>query len=94
MARYYMLSRNQEGDPYVVAETCDEAWAKDEACTWHTISVLSEQEASLDPDWSEAVERWRARDDRAVEADEAVLAAEMALRLAVQLRELIQAPLD
>jgi hypothetical protein len=40
------------------------------------------------------VERWRARDDRAVEADEAVLAAEMALRLAVQLREMIQASLD
>jgi hypothetical protein len=73
MARYYILSRNQVGEPFVLAETPDKTWAKDESRLLPQYVVLSEEEAMLDPDWAPAVDRWRAKDDTAVEDDEAIL---------------------
>lgn len=71
--RYYILAHTIHMDEWwVVAETADQAWATDEALTWHPSVVLSEEEADLDPDFQEPVRRWRERDDGALHADMAM----------------------
>lgn len=63
--RYYIICRGlyPGSRPWVLAETVDEAYARDEADTWSTTVVVSRQEALCLPGLREAVRFWDERDD-------------------------------
>jgi len=82
--RYFIIEPG-EGDigPWVLAESPDEAWTRDNARTWRDAVVLSEEEALLDPDLASVVVAWKAGDDRAYAAWAAIEEMEMAADNAV-----------
>ena len=63
--RWFIIVKGPDVGPWVLAETPDEAWAKDEAWSWRDRAVLNEMEAMLDPNYAAALEAWRSGDDSA-----------------------------
>lgn len=58
-----------ESRPWVLAETIDEAWARDEANTWTTTVVLAREEALRTPRYRDAVRDWEAGKDKQYRQD-------------------------
>lgn len=62
--RYLIICKPIDGaPPWVVAETPDHDWAKDEAILWRVNVALSLDEAQLDPDFAAAAAAWDRGDD-------------------------------
>ncbi len=70
---WFLISQGEypEPRPWVLAETVAELWARETAAAWPGMVALSETEALLHPEFRQAVEDWRRRDDSAFAADEA-----------------------
>ncbi|GEM_PF-4318543 len=78
--RWFVIHVGDEGgEPWVLAETPDEAWAKDQAWSWNDAVVLSREEALVDPDFAPCVLEWEAKDDHRYAAWSAIEEAEGAL---------------
>ncbi|MBI4259935.1 MAG: hypothetical protein HY658_05160 [Actinobacteria bacterium] len=79
--RYFIICRGlyPGSRPWVLAETPDEAYARDEADTWKTTIVVSRQEALGTPGYREAVLAWEAGDDSTYRRDMVREDAESAL---------------
>jgi hypothetical protein len=69
--RFYIVCRGLYPDsrPWVLAETADEAYARDEADSWRTTFVVSREDALRIPRVREAVLAWDVRDDEAYRED-------------------------
>ena len=69
--RFYIVCRGlyPGSRPWVLAETADEAYARDEADTWRTTFVVSREDALRIPRVREAVLAWEAGDDEAYRWD-------------------------
>jgi hypothetical protein len=69
--RFYIVCRGlyPGSRPWVLAETADEAYARDEADTWRTTFVVSREDALRIPRVREAVLAWEADDDEAYRWD-------------------------
>ena len=69
--RFYIICRGlyPGSEPWVLAETVDEPYARDEANTWKTTFVVSREAALASEELRGAVEAWEAGDDRAYERD-------------------------
>jgi hypothetical protein len=69
--RYYIVCTGlyPGSEPWVLAETSDEAYARDEANTWTTTVVVSRDDALRDPRLREAVLAWDAGDDTRYRTD-------------------------
>jgi hypothetical protein len=63
--RYLIFSGQTRSLPaHVIAESCDEAWTRDQAILFPGGFVLSEEEAELDPDLEIGLADWRNRTDK------------------------------
>jgi hypothetical protein len=69
--RFYIICRGlfPGSKPWVLAETVDEPYARDEANTWKTTFVVSREAALASDELRATVEAWEARDDREYERD-------------------------
>lgn len=69
--RYFIICTGlyPESEPWVLAETVDEAYARDEANTWTTTVVVSREEALRDPRLRDAVLAWEGGDDTRYRTD-------------------------
>jgi hypothetical protein len=83
--RYLVICKPIDGaPPWVVAETPDPDWAKDEAILWRDYVALSRDEARLDPDFAAAADAWDRGDDSAHAAAMAMEDAETVVWDAVE----------
>ena len=79
--RFYIICRGlfPGSKPWVLAETVDEPYARDEANTWKTTFVVSREAALASDELRGAVEAWEAGDDGEYERDMVREDAEAAL---------------
>jgi hypothetical protein len=83
--RFYIICRGlfPGSKPWVLAETVDEPYARDEANTWKTTFVVSREAALASDELRGAVEAWETGDEREYERDMLREDAEVALEAEV-----------
>jgi hypothetical protein len=84
---------DDDGPPFVLAESPDAEWLQTEALTWSDGVVLPIDDARADPDFADAVADWECKEDRLFAEREAVTVAESALdaaRIQAQIDGLVE----
>ena len=80
--RYVIVTRGAGGRMWVVAETPDEAYALEAARSWAG-AAIPKDEATLHPDFADAVAAWDSGDDSVHVGELAIMDAETRLETAM-----------